>query len=297
MKKKKYSESENVKNARKVRKDGKVYALRTCDKDMLAYGGFKWPKKGKVVAPDWSDESCCGKGLHGALWGRGDAGLLSWKKDAVAQVVRIDSFPIVDLGGKVKFESCTVVYTGSIKDAAEKIQSLGAKEKVIAGTATAGDDGTATAGYAGTATAGDRGTATAGNRGTATAGDDGTATAGYAGTATAGDDGTATAGKGGTATAGNRGTATAGNRGTATAGYAGTATAGYAGTATAGDDGTATAGDAGTATAGYAGVIVIKMWHTEKKKYVLRAAAVGENGKKPNTAYVLDRDGEFVEKK
>ena len=230
------------------------YALRTCNADMTAHGGFKWKKRGKMVCPDWNPTKKCGNGFHAALWGEGDGSLFCWDSDAVWQVLRIDSKPI-DLGGKIKFGECYVIYSGDKKTACEMIIKLGAKGAVIGGTATAGYAGTATAGYAGTATAGDAGTATAG--------DAGTATAGYAGTATAGD--------------------------------AGTATAGYAGTATAGDDGTATAGNRGTATAGNRGSIVIKMWDTKKQKYVLRVAEVGENGIKPNVAYKLNNEGEFIE--
>ena len=95
---------------------------------------------------------------------------------------------------------------------------------------------------------------------------------------------------GGTATAGDGGTATAGYRGTATAGYRGTATAGYRGTATAGDGGTATAGVGGTATAGYDGSIAIQYWDSNKNKYRVRIAEVGEDGIEANVAYQLSGD-------
>jgi hypothetical protein len=107
------------------------------------------------------------------------------------------------------------------------------------------------------------------------------------GTATAGDSGTATAGYRGTATAGDRGTATAGDRGTATAGEGGTATAGYGGTAT--------AGEGGTATAGYGGELRIRWYSQKAGRYRTAIAYVGERGIKPNVAYRLDDNHEFVE--
>jgi hypothetical protein len=185
----------------------KVLCLRTCDAQRRGHGGFQWPESGPVEAPDWSPAPCCGRGLHGLLWGEGEASQLSDFEDAVWLVVAVDAADIVDLGGKVKFPRGEVVYCGDRDGATAYIIANGGAGKACAyARVTAGDGGTATAGYKGTATAGYRGTATAGGGGTATAGDEGTATAGYRGTATAGDWGTATAGDEGTATAGDWGT-------------------------------------------------------------------------------------------
>jgi hypothetical protein len=161
----------------------KVLCLRTCDANRRGYGCFQWPESGPVEAPDWSAEPCCGKGLHGLLWGEGDAGHLSAVEDAVWMVVEVDATAVVDLRGKVKFPRGEVVYCGMRDEAVAYILAHGGAGRACAyARVTAGDEGTATAGYRGTATAGDRGTATAGDRGTATAG--------YRGTATAGDEGT-----------------------------------------------------------------------------------------------------------
>jgi hypothetical protein len=238
-----------------------VLILRTCAADMTSYNGFVWPESGPVEAPDWNDGAHCGNGLHGFLWGEGDAGLANWSDDAKWLVVEVEKSTTVDLDGKVKFPRGDVVYCGTRFDATAYLYDHGGRGYAIIG-----------------------GTATAGDRGTATAGDRGTATAGYAGTATAGDDGTATAG--------NRGTATAGDDGTATAGHAGTATAGDDGTATAGNRGTATAGHAGTATAGDEGTIIIKRWNG--KRYKFSVGHIGEDGLLPNVAYKLDSDGNFI---
>jgi len=283
--------------------------LRCCAADMSAHGNFIWPGVGEVAeCPDWVDNTECGNGLHGWLYGQGDYSTSNYAQnpDAKWLVVEVEFSTIRMLGGKCKFPRGTVRFVGGKGEAAAYMAAHEPRSATVAiighhlivgdgQAATVGALGTATAGYRGTATAGDRGTATAGDSGTATAGDRGTATAGDSGTATAGDRGTATAGYRGTATAGDRGTATAGDSGTATAGYRGTATAGYRGTATAGDSGTATAGDRGTATAGDSGELRIKHWDDKAERYRTKVAWVGEDGIKANTPYRLDDNGNFFE--
>ena len=151
-----------------------VLVLRTCAAQRRSHGGFQWPEKGPVEAPDWNSEPVCGGGLHGLLWGVGDASLVSWQGDALWLVVRVHVAEIVDLGAKVKFPRGAVVCCGSRADCARYLATHDPEHSTRgagAGTATAGDAGTATAGDAGTATAGVRGTATAGYAGTATAAD------------------------------------------------------------------------------------------------------------------------------
>ena len=160
-----------------------VYVLRTCDKDMKAYGGFVWPRSGPVAALDWKPIDECGNGLHGLLWGEGSVSNLSTDADAVWMVVEVAADTIVGIAGKVKFPSGNVVFAGHRAAAIADIVARGADpSKVVFNTVIAGTRGTATAG--------DHGMATAGYRGTAMAGDHGTATAGYGGTAMAGDGGT-----------------------------------------------------------------------------------------------------------
>ena len=155
---------------KKVTKN-KVLVLRTCDEDMTAHGGFKWPVKGPVEAPDWDPSPVCGGGLHGLLWGIGDSSLLNWDEKAKWMAVEVDASKIVDLTGKVKFPNGRVVMVGSQVDVCNYIaERAPAGSKCIGACVKAGDNGTATAGDCGTATAGDRGTATAGDCGTATAG-------------------------------------------------------------------------------------------------------------------------------
>ena len=152
---------------------GHVLVLKSIAANMKAYGGFQWPESGAVSAPDWKPTEECGNGLHGWLWGAGDAGLRCMDDDAKWLVLSVPS-DFVDLGQKVKFPSCEIKYLGDRETAVAIIQHYApGGTPAMFGTATAGDRGTATAGYRGTATAGNRGTATAGNEGTATAGDEG----------------------------------------------------------------------------------------------------------------------------
>jgi hypothetical protein len=58
--------------------DYAAYVLRTCKADGTSHGGFRWPESGHVEAPNWMPAKECGGGIHGLLWGRGDAWLLDW---------------------------------------------------------------------------------------------------------------------------------------------------------------------------------------------------------------------------
>jgi hypothetical protein len=264
----------------------RVYVLRSCDSDMRAHGGFKWPESGYLSAPDWKPEAVCGYGLHGLAWGEGSMSLCGDVTPGVRRwlVVVADAREIVSLGDKVKFPRAWVegVYA-SPKDAMLVIDKHAPKERAGRsgnyGTASAGDGGTASAGYRGTASAGVGGTASAGDGGTASAGDGGTASAGYRGTASAGNYGTASAGVGGTASAGNYGTASAGVGGTASAGVGGTASA----------------GNYGTASAGVGGTVSILFYDPTCGSYRRRCAEVSSNGPiKPNVKYRINFC-EFVE--
>jgi hypothetical protein len=254
----------------------KVLVLRSNTPENTSFDGFQWPESGHVSAPDWVPDTFCGRGLHGFLWGEGDAKLSAQGLPAKWLVVEVEQDQIIDLKGKVKFPSGNVVFCGDRLGATRYLYAHGAHGKaVMYGTATVGARGTAIVGEDGTATAGEEGIATAGARGTATAG--------WRGTATAGEEGIVTAGAYGTATAGWRGTATAGEGGTATAGAYGTATAGWRGTATAGEGGIAIVGEEGTATAGDKGLLV---WSTLNALDGFRASPVGHDEDcKPGVAY------------
>ena len=70
--KKKTKKSKKSRRVAPAAKPATVLILRTCNKDMTTYGGFKWPTSGEVVAPDWKPNAECGNGLHGLLWGEGN---------------------------------------------------------------------------------------------------------------------------------------------------------------------------------------------------------------------------------
>ncbi len=89
------------------------------------------------------------------------------------------------------------------------------------------------------------------------------------------------------------GTSTSGDCGTSTSGYRGTSTSGEGGTSTSGYRGTAISGDCGTATSGNCGTIVIKYYNNQR--YRLRVGYIGEDGLKPNVAYKLDENHNFIE--
>jgi hypothetical protein len=156
---------------------------------MTSYNGFKWPKKGKVICPDWNPEPVCGQGLHGLLWGIGDGSLLNWEPEATWLVVSVDEDKIVPIdNNKVKFPEGEVVYCGNREGAVELLVKNGADQtKMVCGQASAsGDYGQASAsGYQGQASAsGDYGQASAsGDYGQASAsGDYGQASAADKGT-------------------------------------------------------------------------------------------------------------------
>src|SRR5678815_2388134 len=126
-------------NSKAVESSNKVLVLRSCDKDMRSYNDFKWPKKGHVVAPDWKATKACGNGLHGFLWGEGDGTLGRYDEGSKWLVLEVVESTIIDLGGKVKFPECDVIFCGDLKEAAKYIAEHGGEgKKIIGGTATAG---------------------------------------------------------------------------------------------------------------------------------------------------------------
>jgi len=97
----------------KAKTTAKAYMLRTCAADGTSHGGFKWPASGPVTCPDWDPKPECGNGLHGLLWGAGNASYLSQSEDAIWQIVEIQEW--VDIGGdKIKVPSGNVVYSGDM---------------------------------------------------------------------------------------------------------------------------------------------------------------------------------------
>jgi len=168
----------------------KVLVLRTCKSDLTSWGGFQWPSEGKVIAPDWDPEPCCGKGLHGALYGEGRGVLFNWDIDAKWLVVEVELESVVDLKGKVKFPACEVVYCGDRIGASKYLQENGcAGRAIIGGISKSGNYGTSTSGYMGESVSGYRGVSISGELGTSTSGDRGGSTSGDGGTCQSGSGG------------------------------------------------------------------------------------------------------------
>ena len=145
-----------------------VLVLRTCNAELQAHGGFQWPSKGAVKAPDFQPAEQCGNGLHGWLWGEGDGTLGNWDADAKWLVVQVLASDVIDLKNKVKFPKGKVVFCGDRFDATAYLASKAPNQvkAIIGHTSTSGYRGTSTSGYNGTSTSGDVGTSTSGDYGT-----------------------------------------------------------------------------------------------------------------------------------
>ena len=128
--------------------------LRCCRKDQSSYNGFVWPKTGTVKCDDWRPTATCGNGLHGWLKGEGDHSVWSHDDSDLWLVLAVQSSEVTDLGGKVKFPRCRVLYAGTREVATMLIQQKYPSARVIYGTATAGNEGTAISGLDGTACSG-----------------------------------------------------------------------------------------------------------------------------------------------
>lgn len=92
----------------------KVLVLRTVNKDFTSRNGFKWPKSGTVVCPDFRRRACCGHGLHGFLWATGDTSIASIRAKNPWLVVRVDEKDLVVFCNKVKFSKGSVVKVGTL---------------------------------------------------------------------------------------------------------------------------------------------------------------------------------------
>ena len=158
--------------------------LRTCCKDLTSRNGFQWAGVGETTtAPDWNNNSKCGGGLHGWLYGAGDHSCSNYMDaDSAWMVLEVVTEDIVMLDGKCKFPSAKTVFVGGRKEAAEYLlanEPRSANVGIIGRIAEVVDNGVLTGGnYA---------TLTGGNYATLTGGDGATLTGGYGATLTGGD--------------------------------------------------------------------------------------------------------------
>ncbi len=165
-------------------KKTELLILRKVKSDMISNYGFRYPKRGWVEAPDWSEKPKCGAGLHGLEWGAGDFNIEHY--GPMFQVIKVDTKDgYFRLGGKVKFRKGYVLFTTESQERAISYLKKYAPKNVVMNydittekyavsgyrsTQTAGYRSTQTAGYRSTQTAGDNSIQTAGNRSTQTAG-------------------------------------------------------------------------------------------------------------------------------
>jgi len=115
-----------------------TYLLRTCDKNLKAYGGFQYPEKGYVEAPDWKPKPVCGNGLHGLLMGKGNQSLLNWDESEIWQILAVDPKTVAEIdvefdGGKAKVPYAWVVLTGTRKEATDFLLAHGASFQEVPG--------------------------------------------------------------------------------------------------------------------------------------------------------------------
>jgi hypothetical protein len=89
--------------------------LRTCNADGTSKNSFQWNLEigGITTAPDWEPTAECGNGLHGFLNGEGDGSLAGWSGSMIWMVVEPIN-QIINLDGKVKFESAITKFTGKL---------------------------------------------------------------------------------------------------------------------------------------------------------------------------------------
>ena len=135
----------------------KVLVLRTCNENHASYNGFRWPEVGPVACDDWLPSAKCGNGLHGLLWGEGDATLLDWSPKAIWKVVAVEDAEMVSLGGKVKFPRGVVLFSGSRFDATSFLAANGGAGRAIAGVYLTGGHGSVLTGGHGSVLTGGRG--------------------------------------------------------------------------------------------------------------------------------------------
>jgi len=216
-------------------------------------------------------------GLHGALYGEGDGGLLDWRSDAKWLVVEVELETVVDLGGKVKFPKCEIKYCGDRKGACKYLQENGcAGRKIIGGISISGDNGKSISGDYGTSISGHFGISTSGHFGISASEDYGISTSRYGGKSISGD----------------AGESTSGHKGTSISGHWGTSTSGCQGVSISGNNGIIISEDGGTCQSGKFGRIISEWWCDNRYRIVV--GLVGEDGIEANVPYKLDENDKWI---
>ncbi len=230
--------------------------MKVVGPDMRSYGGFLWPESGYVEAPDWDHQPACGRGLHGWLNGQGDYTCQSFTEIDGAKwlILEVDNF--IDLVGKVKFQSCTVVHCGTRQTATNYLLQAGISGPIIGVTISGGDGSTVVGGYGSTISGGDGSTVSGGPNSRVSGGDGSTISGGDGSTVSGGPNSRVSGGDGSTVSGG--------------------------------PNSRVSGGYGSTVSGGTGSVLILRDCN-----YSPKTATVGENGILPDTPYIL-KDGVFT---
>jgi hypothetical protein len=104
-------------------RDGRILGLRSIRADYTSYGGFVNPvaNGSEVMTTDWSEEPCCGNGLHFVPWGLGHEGMELGVLRPIFQVVEPIG-KVIDLNGKCKAAGLRIVHTGTLAECMEMLR-------------------------------------------------------------------------------------------------------------------------------------------------------------------------------
>jgi hypothetical protein len=160
----------------------KVLVIRTSNHKNQGYGGFQWPRSGYVSCNNWNPKPICGYGLHGLLWGEGNAILFLHSTTAIWSIVEVNAKDIVKIDeDKVKFPFGNVVYCGSKNGAFEYLYKRTSLGHLICGGTIKRmkEDSTVILGNYSKAITGVRGRSIVGKKGIAISGKEGISQGGY----------------------------------------------------------------------------------------------------------------------
>ena len=278
--------------------------MKVVGPDMRSYGGFLWPESGYVEAPDWDPQPACGRGLHGWLNGQGDYTCQSFTEIDGAKwlILEVDNF--IDLVGKVKFQSCTVVHCGTRQTATNYLLQAGISGPIIGVTVSggpnsrvSGGDGSTVSGgpnsrvsggYGSTVSGGPNSRVSGGPNSRVSGGPNSRVSGGDGSTVSGGDGSTVSGGDGSTVVGGDGSTVSGGDGSTVVGGDGSTVVGGDGSTVSGGPNSRVSGGDGSTVSGGTGSVLILRDCN-----YSPKTATVGENGILPDTPYIL-KDGVFT---
>ena len=101
------------------------YMIKAINDDMTSYGGFKYPKKGLVVAPDWYPFPVCGGGIHGLIHDTPEHYIEYKPIWIVLKYVRKET--VIINNSKIKVPRAWVVFCGTAQEAQKRFGELTGK--------------------------------------------------------------------------------------------------------------------------------------------------------------------------